>query len=201
MSFNESPTPKIDDEGYIIRPKSSSVRTKTIDNFYSSSDSDSEEEKEQKIRIQIKPLTNGAPRCASVDELIASVGTLSLYPVTQNTVSKPLSTAIPRPPSKKNLSQNSHQNSMSRCESLSSLSSDFRMTSISVGSSRGPSPLTLGISDVVPIAIALQESINACFKGQDETQCQVNLVGSLKLAFPSGIIQVIYCFYLIDFLK
>ncbi|CAG2122488.1 unnamed protein product, partial [Medioppia subpectinata] len=63
------------------------------------------------------------------------------------------------------------------------------MTPISVGSSRGPSPLTLGISDAVPIAIALQESVSACFKGTDETKCQVQVIGSLKMAFPAGIVQ------------
>ena len=110
----------------------------------------------------------------------------------------PTLTSLPRPASKRNpqtspqLShQNSHTSTISRCESVSSLSSDFRMTSMSVGSSRGPSPLTLGISDAVPIAIALQESVSACFKGIDETKCQVQVIGSLKMAFPAGVVQVL----------
>jgi hypothetical protein len=106
----------------------------------------------------------------------------------------PMLASLPRPQSKRNNQtspQLSHQSSsISRCESVSSLSSDFRMTPISVGSSRGPSPLTLGISDAVPIAVALQESVSACFKGIDETKCQVQVIGSLKMAFPSGIVQV-----------
>lgn len=109
-------------------------------------------------------------------------------------LSPPQLTSLPRPPSKRNQTspQLSHQSSssISRCESVSSLSSDFRMTPISVGSSRGPSPLTLGISDVIPIAVAVQESVSACFKGSDETKCQVHLVGSIKIAFPAGIVQV-----------
>jgi hypothetical protein len=79
-----------------------------------------------------------------------------------------------------------------RCESYGSLqSTDFRMTPVSVGSSRGPSPLTIGINDAVPLAVALQESVSARFKGPDEERCQIQMFGSLKIAFPSGIIQVL----------
>lgn len=60
----------------------------------------------------------------------------------------------------------------------------------SVGSSRGPSPLTIGFNDTVPLAVALQESISARFKGSDESRCEVQMLGSLKIAFPSGIVQV-----------
>lgn len=80
--------------------------------------------------------------------------------------------------------------SISRCDSTWSLSSDFRATPISVNSSRGPSPLTLGMNDTIPLAVAFQESISAMFKGTDETRCQINMLGSLKLSFPAGIIQV-----------
>lgn len=130
--------------------------------------------------------------------------------------------AIPRPPSKKmSMSQavpsspsyvsssnmsafsastainNGNQSVMQRCKSYGSLtSSDFnRMTPISmnsVGSSRGPSPLTIGFSDTIPVAIALQESISARFKGTDESRCQTQMFGSLKIAFPAGIVQVLF---------
>jgi hypothetical protein len=83
---SNSPTPQLDDEGYIVRPKSAS-HTKSVDSFYSSSDSDSDsEEKVKKIHIRIKPLTNGTLISASVDELIASVGTLSLSPAANYSV-------------------------------------------------------------------------------------------------------------------
>ncbi|CAG2113304.1 unnamed protein product, partial [Medioppia subpectinata] len=81
-------TPVVDDEGYIIRPNFGNENN-SDNHFYSSSDSDSEEEKEQKIRIKINPLTNGAPISASVDELIASAGTLSLSPITVHTRKRP----------------------------------------------------------------------------------------------------------------
>ena len=43
------------------------------------------------------------------------------------------------------------------------------------GTSRGPSPLTLGHSDVVPLAVAFQEVCHACFRGVDESQCLVRI--------------------------
>lgn len=51
--------------------------------FYSDSDSESDnDERERKIHVEIKPLNNGtAPISASVDELRATVETLSLSPL------------------------------------------------------------------------------------------------------------------------
>lgn len=106
--------------------------------------------------------------------------------------SMPPPLALPRPSSIKynHTSPQLPYHSMSRCESIGSLSNDFRMTPLSFTSSRGPSPLTLGISDIIPIAVAFQESVNAYFKGSNETKCQVQSIGSLKIAFPSKIVQV-----------
>ena len=61
----------------------------------------------------------------------------------------------------------------------------------SFGISRGPSPLTLGLTDVVPLAIAFQEVCHACFRGSDESQVQVRLIGDLMISFPAGIVNVI----------
>ena len=41
----------------------------------------------------------------------------------------------------------------------------------------GPSPLTLGMSDVVPIAVAFQEVCHAMFNGSEESRCQTRLIG------------------------
>ncbi|XP_074593137.1 F-BAR domain only protein 2 [Brevipalpus obovatus] len=102
---------------------------------------------------------------------------------------------IPPPPTRRVIQMSPSYSSQSasyltRCKSYGSLSSDLRMTPVSVNSSRGPSPLTLGMSDVVPIAVAIQECISARFKGSDESKCQVQIIGSLKIAFPAGILQV-----------
>lgn len=39
-----------------------------------------------------------------------------------------------------------------------------------LGVSRGPSPVSLGNQDTMPVAIALTESVNAYFKGADPTK-------------------------------
>ena len=51
------------------------------------------------------------------------------------------------------------------------------MKTPSFGFSRGPSPLTLGMSDVVPIAVAFQEVCHAMFNGSEESKCQTRLIG------------------------
>lgn len=80
-------------------------------------------------------------------------------------------------------------NHISRCESYSSLSNDLRMTPVSICSSRGPSPLTLGSS--IPIAAAIQECVSARFKGSNENKCTSAIYGILKIAFPTGILQIL----------
>ncbi|XP_065562103.1 F-BAR domain only protein 2-like isoform X5 [Artemia franciscana] len=111
------------------------------------------------------------------------------------------SISLPRPPSRRGneLSNRSHTMSPSPVSSspLTSLKMETSLSSITekvvpppVGLSRGPSPLTLGMTDTVPIAVAFQEMIHAKFKGTDESKCQVHITGELLLSFPSGIIQV-----------
>ncbi|RWS26264.1 F-BAR domain only protein 2-like protein, partial [Leptotrombidium deliense] len=109
-----------------------------------------------------------------------------------STVMGPPMTTIPRPPSKRaRLSHPLHTNHITRCKSYGNLTNESRMTPISIGSSRGPSPVTIGMCDVIPIAVAIQESISARFKGADETKCQIEIYGNLKIAFPAGVIQVL----------
>ena len=73
----------IDAEGFTVRPVPAQ---KEGNNFYSSSDSDSdsEDEKEKKIYVKINPLKNGNQISASVDQLIASAGALTLAPSSQS---------------------------------------------------------------------------------------------------------------------
>lgn len=65
------------------------------------------------------------------------------------------------------------------------------MKTPSFGFSRGPSPLTLGMSDVVPIAVAFQEVCHAMFNGSEESKCQTRLIGDMMVSFPAGIVQVV----------
>ncbi|XP_069991473.1 F-BAR domain only protein 2 isoform X5 [Penaeus vannamei] len=104
--------------------------------------------------------------------------------------------AIPRPPSRKALEGPSPRgrqspatvSGLSRAESVSSL--EFRTSSM-VGTSRGPSPLTIGLSDTIPIAVAFQELCHAYFRGSDESKCQVKVTGEMMVSFPAGIVGVL----------
>ncbi|XP_033103583.1 F-BAR domain only protein 2-like [Anneissia japonica] len=63
-------------------------------------------------------------------------------------------------------------------------------SSPAIGTSRGPSPLTLGMSDTIPIAAAFIETVNAYFKGIDQSKCMVKITGDMMLSFPAGVIHV-----------
>ncbi|XP_067124643.1 F-BAR domain only protein 2 isoform X5 [Centruroides vittatus] len=337
MEKAEPKTPRVDAEGFTIVPPGgvqenillSEAVLNDKDSFYSSSDGESEdEEKERKIHIEIKPLSNGAPMSASVDELRATVGNLTLSPISQHaqrldalylrlknrrvyssatstpedgpikrsiSASHPISKTegdvfslfsptassastptgapsgiqsptsagslsiapsedntptatnryaalseifaeatqtetseafktaqngsrgstptssigpptptgiigpplLPRPPSRRALEGPTRgrmsplPNTMTRTESIGSLTNDFKTTSMPVGSSRGPSPLTIGISDTIPLAVAFQEVVHAYFRGADESKCQLRLMGDMKVSFPAGIVQVL----------
>ncbi|XP_078812080.1 F-BAR domain only protein 2 isoform X3 [Oryzias latipes] len=82
---------------------------------------------------------------------------------------------------------------LARAESSSSLSSNASLSAVNtptVGTSRGPSPVTLASQDALPIAVAFTESVNAYFKGADPTKCIVKITGDMTLSFPMGIIKV-----------
>ncbi|XP_061657006.1 F-BAR domain only protein 2 isoform X3 [Syngnathoides biaculeatus] len=82
---------------------------------------------------------------------------------------------------------------LARTESSSSLSSNASLSAANtptVGTSRGPSPVTLASQDALPIAVAFTESVNAYFKGADPAKCIVKITGDMTLSFPSGIIRV-----------
>ncbi|MBN3320905.1 FCHO2 protein, partial [Atractosteus spatula] len=82
---------------------------------------------------------------------------------------------------------------LARAESSSSLSSTASMSAANtptVGTSRGPSPVSLGSQDSLPIAVAFTESVNAYFKGADPSKCIVKITGDITISFPSGIIKI-----------
>ncbi|XP_030918857.1 F-BAR domain only protein 2 isoform X3 [Geospiza fortis] len=82
---------------------------------------------------------------------------------------------------------------LARAESISSISSSASLSAANtptVGVSRGPSPVSLGNQDTLPVAVALTESVNAYFKGADPTKCIVKITGDMTISFPSGIIKV-----------
>lgn len=83
---------------------------------------------------------------------------------------------------------------LARAESSSSISSITSHSAASTptlgihtGCSRGPSPLTMGTHDTLPVAAAFTETINAYFKGADPSKCVVKITGEMVLSFPAGI--------------
>ncbi|XP_065354794.1 F-BAR domain only protein 2 isoform X3 [Calliphora vicina] len=103
------------------------------------------------------------------------------------------SIAIPRPPSRRSEMLAGARgrispapiNTINRADSIGSL--EFRTAIGGISSSRGPSPLTIGISDTIPLAVAFHEIIHAYFRGSDESRCQVKISGDMMLSFPAGI--------------
>lgn len=77
--------------------------------------------------------------------------------------------SIPRPPSRRSdPSRHINQSNISRADSISSL--EFRTACVPVGVSRGPSPLTIGMADTIPLAVAFHEIVHSYFRGADETR-------------------------------
>ncbi|XP_026854144.2 SH3-containing GRB2-like protein 3-interacting protein 1 isoform X2 [Electrophorus electricus] len=88
---------------------------------------------------------------------------------------------------------------LARAESSSSISSVTSLSAASTptlgrdlnlsitASSRGPSPLTMGHQDTLPVAAAFTETISAYFKGADPSKCVVKITGEMVLSFPAGI--------------
>ncbi|XP_072338467.1 F-BAR domain only protein 2-like isoform X2 [Scyliorhinus torazame] len=56
--------------------------------------------------------------------------------------------------------------------------------------SRGPSPVTGGNHDALPIAAAFTECIDAYFRGGDFANVIVKLTGDLTMSFPTGIVRI-----------
>ncbi|XP_059090844.1 F-BAR domain only protein 2-like [Tigriopus californicus] len=81
--------------------------------------------------------------------------------------------------------------SSSRGPPVSSSSNMILPSRSSFAMSRGPSPLTLSLSDVVPLAVAFQEVCHACFRGADESSCQVRMIGDMMISFPAGILPLL----------
>lgn len=136
-------------------------------------------------------------RYADLGDLFSEVGDIqpALPPKQSTQTPTPTSTgsiAIPRPPSRRGEGGGRGRVSpspISRADSVGSL--EFRAAGVPLGSSRGPSPLTIGMADTIPLAVAFHEIIHSYFRGTDETKCQVKLSGDMMVSFPAGIVAVL----------
>ncbi|XP_043579646.1 F-BAR domain only protein 2 isoform X8 [Bombus pyrosoma] len=143
---------------------------------------------------QSAPPTHPHPRFPDGD-LFSEVGDITpALPPKQSASSTPTgSIVIPRPPSRRGEGPSPRGRmspaTISRADSVASL--EFRTAGVGVGSSRGPSPLTIGLADTIPLAVAFHEIVHSYFRGTDETRCQVKLSGDMMLSFPAGIVAVL----------
>lgn len=119
-------------------------------------------------------------RYADLGDIFSEVGDISATPASAASLSKlqrqiptpNSSIAIPRPPSRRSEQIRAGRVSpaaMARADSVGSL--EFRTAGVGLGS-RGPSPLTIGMSDTIPLAIAFHEIIHAFFKWVQHSESQ-----------------------------
>lgn len=109
--------------------------------------------------------------------------------------------AVPRPAPRSNFPMTALRSTqrssptvaeMARTDSVPSLNSvAFNTTSAPYGCSRGPSPLTIGMADTIPLAVAFSETANAYFIGADPKKCRVKLTGDMVVSFPAGIVRLL----------
>ncbi|XP_069693089.1 F-BAR domain only protein 2 isoform X3 [Periplaneta americana] len=147
------------------------------------------------------PAPSSSSRYADLGDLFSEVGDIqpALPPKQSRQTPTPTqgSIVIPRPPSRRGegpsprgrMSPAPGPSPISRADSVGSL--EFRTAGVPVGSSRGPSPLTIGMADTIPLAVAFHEIVHSYFRGTDETKCQVKLSGDMMLSFPAGIVAVL----------
>ncbi|KAJ8918717.1 hypothetical protein NQ315_015037 [Exocentrus adspersus] len=140
------------------------------------------------------PTLSVSSKYAELGEVFSEDGELQQPPAKQphrqsQTASGYMS--IPRPPSRRSDPSRNliGQSSMSRADSINSL--EFRTACVPMGVSRGPSPLTIGMADTIPLAVAFHEIVHSYFRGADETRCQVKMSGEMMLSFPAGIVTIL----------
>ncbi|BES89771.1 SAFF [Nesidiocoris tenuis] len=134
------------------------------------------------------PITTTNNKYADLGDIFAEIGEIKPNPLAQkrqsSTPTSVSSMAIPRPPSRRS-------EGGVRSPVPSQDSAEFRTSGNTMGSSRGPSPLTIGMADTIPLAIAFHEMIHSYFKGTDENKSQVKLCGDMMISFPAGIVNIL----------
>ncbi|CAM2701135.1 unnamed protein product [Rotaria socialis] len=53
------------------------------------------------------------------------------------------------------------------------------------------SPLTIGVSDQIPIAVAFQETIHVMMSGDDQTKWKIRILGDMLVSFPAAILNLL----------
>uniref|UniRef100_A0AAY4E3F9 SH3-containing GRB2-like protein 3-interacting protein 1 n=1 Tax=Denticeps clupeoides TaxID=299321 RepID=A0AAY4E3F9_9TELE len=173
-------SPELDDEGYSIRPEDG--------------DEDILHQRAHKYLIIAQftvSLTTVPPCCTLLfNDSIYIWSSSPARPATPSAASSPTPPPPPpRPPSRPKLPPGKPGVADAVCNDQPSLvwfdRGKFYLTF--EGCSRGPSPLTMGAQDTLPVAAAFTETVNAYFKGADSSKCVVKITGEMVLSFPAGI--------------
>ncbi|XP_057659059.1 F-BAR domain only protein 2 isoform X3 [Diorhabda carinulata] len=141
------------------------------------------------------PTLSVSSRYAELGEIFSEDGELQQPPPKHPQRQTPTPTSgcisIPRPPSRRSDPPRNliNQSTISRADSINNL--EFRTASVPIGVSRGPSPLTIGMADTIPLAVAFHEIVHSYFRGADESRCQVKMSGEMMLSFPAGIVTIL----------
>ncbi|CAH1153512.1 unnamed protein product [Phaedon cochleariae] len=141
------------------------------------------------------PTLSVSSRYAELGEIFSEDGELQQPPPKHQQRQTPTPTSgymsIPRPPSRRSDPSRAlaSQTGIARADSIGSL--EFRTACVPVGVSRGPSPLTIGMADTIPLAVAFHEIVHSYFRGADESRCQVKMSGEMMLSFPAGIVTIL----------
>ena len=53
------------------------------------------------------------------------------------------------------------------------------------------SPLTIGASDQIPIAVAFQETIHVMMSGEDQSKWKIRILGDMLVSFPAAILNLL----------
>ncbi|KAI5732372.1 hypothetical protein M8J77_025790 [Diaphorina citri] len=131
--------------------------------------------------------TNLGDLFSEVGEIVPALPPKQTARMTPTLTSSTIS--LPRPPSRRSEGRG-HISPLN--STLTRSESEFKTSGVSTtNSSRGPSPLTIGMSDTIPLAVAFHEIIHSYFRGTDETRCQVKMSGDMMLSFPAGIVSIL----------
>ncbi|UJR10471.1 hypothetical protein I4U23_014675 [Adineta vaga] len=53
------------------------------------------------------------------------------------------------------------------------------------------SPITIGATDQIPIAVAFQETIHVMMSGDDQTKWKIRILGDMLISFPAAILNIL----------
>ncbi|UJR35432.1 hypothetical protein I4U23_028189 [Adineta vaga] len=90
------------------------------------------------------------------------------------------------------LKSNQQQSALSpfNTQTMAPINANFR-NSPTVSNDQGMSPLTIGATDQIPLAIAFQETIHVMMCGNDRKNWKSRIIGDMLISFPASILTLL----------